>query len=708
MIEEILNKGLVAQAFDLLRQRSAEYPGEGYGDRLDSLQTEFKYMSDFMMQGYKDEGRARLFSDLLVRIQELYYDLEVRKELLDNPYVKAEVKNISLPDRSVETIRQMLRDTAGKPEHYKVLSDAFLSLLASGHWRAGAAEEWAAFLSSPDTAPFDAATLVPAVMMSAYCVFSPQKAECLAMVYRNATAEIVRQRAFVGVLLVVAASSANREGDVPGMAGIFQKVFSSPTAIDELLEMQVQMKACANAEEEGMEIQKRIIPDIMRGQSLRFTRNGSIEEREEERDCINLDAEEKRMEAMSDGVNKMLEMQKNGSDIFFMGFKQMKRFPFFHKIANWFMPFSIDHPDIAKAAEPLRGQEFIGKITEKGPFCESDKYSFVIALSDVLGRLPEDVRKMMEAGEIGPMGMNAAVLPTSSAIRLQYLQDLYRYFKLSPLGSTLESPFASVAHGCGLCLCAREFLTDSARRSVFTMMSRDLDAAAPGAPWEIILSFEDRNSFEYLSCCAENNVRDGDYDMAVEAYARCLKLRPQHPAMMRGMARACYKNREYAKAAFYYDALHTLFPKRVSYVLNYLMAMVMDGMAADVVNEAYRLEYENPGDVAVRNLLGWVLLNAGKAEQALAVYERLLPMDKVAGNFEIMLNAFYAQLFNGRAQQAVEVMEQYGRTQGEMGKRNLADKVSLAMKDDDALMRRYSIGEAERAIILSRLAFLTP
>lgn len=703
MIEETLNKGLVAQAFETLRQRSAEFPGEGYGDRLDSLQTEFKYMSDFMLQGYKDDGRAKLFNDLMVRIKALAYDLEVRKTLWENPHLKSETVRLKLPDSSAETIRQMLHDTSGTPEHYRVLSDAFIMLLTSGYWRTEQTEEWAAFLSSPDTDAFDAATLVSAIMMSVYCVFSLQKAECLVKVYRNATAEKVRQRAFVGFFLSVGAAPEHKRAEV---ATLYRYVFSANTAVNELLEMQVQMQACANAEAEGKEIQKNIMPDIIRGHTLRFTENG-FEEREEESDCVNLDAEEKRMEAMSDGVNKMIEMQKNGSDIFFIGFSQMKRFPFFYKIPNWFMPFSIDHPDISRAAAPLKGQEFIEKITEKGPFCESDKYSFVIAMSDFFGRLPENVRKMMEAGEVGPVGMNAMVLPTASAIRLQYLQDLYRFFKLSPMGGTLKNPFGDDVYGCRLCLMACDYLSDSARRSVYTMMTRGFGGGTPEAE-HLLDSFEDKDSFEYLSCHADHLVRRKDYAKAMDAYTKCLKLKPQQPAMMRGMARACYQNGEYAKAAFYYDALHTLFPKRISYALNYLMAMVMDGMAEGVVNDAYKLEYENSDDVAVKNTLGWVLLNAGKAEQALTIYEKLMDADNTESDFEVMLNAFYALLVNGRVRQAVEIARRYAQTLGEEEKKNFAERIGVAMQDDSAMLELYAVGEAERAIILSQLAFFAP
>lgn len=81
------------------------------------------------------------------------------------------------------------------------------------------------------------------------------------------------------------------------------------------------------------------------------------------------------------------------------------------------------------------------------------------------------------------------------------------------------------------------------------------------------------------------------------------------------------------------------------------MAMVMDGAADSVVNEMYKLEYENPDNAMVKNTLGWVLLHARKAEQALSVYEKLTDSKTANGDFAVTLNAFYACLANGKAEQ---------------------------------------------------------
>lgn len=720
MITTLLNSGLLAQAFSELRRRTAAYPGEGFGDRLDTLQTEFKYMSDFMLQGYKDDRRAALFDDIIQRTAELDYDLQVRETLLENPYIKGAVKALGGVGQSAEALQELLQQPVTKEEHYKNISIAFMSLLTSGHWRQNHADEWAAYIASPTVSPTEAAALTAAIMLSALYHFSYNKVLCLANIYMLSRSEVLRQRAFVGCMLAISEAGVEHKTCVDAL---LKTIFSDEEAGKMLIEMQVQMTACANAEADGSEINKNIMPDLLRNQPYRFTKDGIVE-KEEEKDCINLDADERRMEAMTEGVNKMIEMQKNGSDIFFCGFRQMKRFPFFSRLANWFMPFTFEHPDMMRDASAVAGSDFVEKVVKRGPFCDSDKYSFVIAMSGVLNQLPANVRKMMEEGQVGPLGMQdaSAGAPTPSMLRLQYLQDLYRYFRLNSLGSSLPSPFAHVSR-YRLWTVACGGFTDAERKSAFTCILRDASlwdeaslaqqgasaAESGGAhPAKVILdSFKDKESYAYLSCYAEYMMRLKLHSDAASAYAKCLKLKPENPTLMRGMARACYGEGEYAKAAFYFDALHTLFPKRVSYVLNYAMAMVMDGAAESVVNDMYKLEYENPDNTMVKNTLGWVLLHARKAEQALSVYEKLMGEEGAAADFHVLLNAFYANLVNGKAQHAIELLRKHCSTLDEKQRGDFPIQLANAMQEDARLLELYAIGKAEKTIILSQLAFFT-
>lgn len=42
----------------------------------------------------------------------------------------------------------------------------------------------------------------------------------------------------------------------------------------------------------------------------------------------------------------MAQLQMEGADIYMATFRQLKHFPFFQKMQNWFLPFSAEHPDV--------------------------------------------------------------------------------------------------------------------------------------------------------------------------------------------------------------------------------------------------------------------------------------------------------------------------------------------------------------------------
>ena len=70
-------------------------------------------------------------------------------------------------------------------------------------------------------------------------------------------------------------------------------------------------------------------------------------------------------------------------------------------------------------------------------------------MASVMKQMPENVRKMMDSGEVGPIGMREeGTAPDAAFIRLRYLQDLYR--------SMPQTVYPSMPHT----LCDRTFQDD--------------------------------------------------------------------------------------------------------------------------------------------------------------------------------------------------------------------------------------------------------
>ena len=641
MVTELINNGRINDAIAQLKEWAMKYPGEGFSDRLEAVATDFRYMSDFMLQGMKDEHRGELFAAMQQKLRDIDYDLEVRRTIWERPEVATYKKIFTHPDCSAEMLQDILLDKTDAKEHFIRLTNTFMVLYASLHWKDSEATEWATFLCNDNVSPIDAATLVSAITLNTLEHRNAPKVRCLKDVYKNSTSELVRQRALVGLVMI---------GEEPS------------------IETHIQMVACANADKDSNEIRQNIMPNIIKNQPLKMV-NGQwkIDDEDDlnkgEYDPDADKREEESIEAMEESVKQMLKMQKKGSDIFFEGFSQMKRFPFFNKMVNWFIPYYPEHPDIETTMKNIGNSSFVDVVMKRGPFCESDKYSFIIAISSVLQQLPENVRKMMESGDMGPIGMRGkdADLNDPAFIRLQYLQDLYRFMRLNNIGKMMYNPFNNLDK------ILERFIRNATQQENTLRINTE---------------HNNKENTEYTTLYtyyANWKLKEREYNTALKYYTICLKQRPQSPSIMRGLARAYYCVGDYEKSASYFDALITINPENLNNHLNYAKAMAKAGKVEKILNALYKLEFENPENEVIQDTLGWALLYAGKAAEAEQYCH------------DVIAHA-YALIINNKAKDAIELLKGY-----------TAEQVEENMKADAQLLHQYGIGEAEKAIILSAI-----
>lgn len=702
MVRRLLHNGDVKDALRILTEMAEPFLGEGYNERIERCQEEFRYMGDFMMRGFQDPQREKLYGDLIHRLLDIFYDLRVRKGIIETPYIKGIRKILTSKESSVETLQTALLTAEGDKELHEVLVFCFLHVYISGQWTEEIREEWEIFLTSPKVSSLISATIVSAISLSLCKVYSPSKAMALANIFLKSNDEMVRQRAFAGCLIGSAYALDDNDatdGEILETRNVLKLLLGSDSSRQMLMEMQIQMNHCQNVDKDSSEISKTIMPNLMKNQPFKITKDGIVE-REEESDILDPHASERKAEAMEASVRKMLDMQKAGSDIFFQGFSQMKRYPFFYKLPNWFMPFYMTHPDIRLAVGELPNNDFVERVTKLGPFCDSDKYSFVIAMASVMKQMPENVRKMMDSGEVGPIGMREeGTAPDAAFIRLRYLQDLYRFYRLNPFSTDFGNPFAGNMQWRLWVNCA-EMLSDKERYEMcmYILKHAEKNQDCFGAIEGLLKHFSDRESYQYHFVNAEIAFLRNSYGEAQAHYKACLAINKDSRMAMRGMARVSYAVGEYAMAAYYYDALHTLYPERTSFLLNYIMAMVKMGDADSVLNEIYRLDYENPGDTTIQNTLAWTLLYARKPEKALAIYNKVLENPDNLNNFTLLINAVYAHLFCNNMEAAMSLLNDFSKQHPDT-----KELLHKSFTDDADLLQMYSFGQAEKAVILSRI-----
>lgn len=665
-------------------------------DRCDTLFQEYRYMLSFVANGGNDENRAQYIRSLRQRIDDLSADVErvnLFHSIPGHEVIFAQTKDID--KNSTSLIDALNNKNLSPEEHFTALNNAFSAILFSIGWHQREQRLWTAFLISSDTNPVDAQTLVAAIMLSCRIKFCMEKFRTLAYVYLTSDNEAVRQRALVGWCVNI----ENLEDKE-----LAEELFGAEETRREVLKLMMQMVASSNANKDGERIKQEIMPELLKHQVKSGILSDDIIKSNEDTlsDILNPGREEQEMEKVEKSIAKMSNMLKEGSDIFFGEFSKLKRYPFFYKPVNWFMPFVYEHPLLTDARKKLDSVKSLEHIYRNGPFCDSDRYSFTFSLASVYSLLPQKVQEMLSNGEVGPLG----TLPQGSEreitpdyLRRMYIQDLYRFYNLSPqlkLKTIFSDDFFVIPFTFpGM----NKYLIDYGKflmRHGYTHLMKDVELRYNSLG-------EDKKEGEYALLLATYYKSQGKDTQAYNFYRKASRLLPENESALRGFARYSLIVKNYEEAMQLYDALCEKHPDSLPLAQNRVLAYTYGGKATEMVNEIYRLDIEHDNNLSTKRLLAWVLFCNKRKEQAEDLYLSILAGDYGAPSMEDFLS--YAELlwFMGKPKEAIEIVSKQLRDDDGSEK---AMSCYESLKNDFELLGKYYSVPLEDASLIVDAAVL--
>lgn len=700
----LLDEESVGKTLRLLQQFIVDRPDPAVSGMLENVSQDYELMKDFMLKGYQDDKRATLYEGMLRKLYRVWSYLRMSVKIQESQAYRLAAMTLPPGNQSPDDIRRRLEsfvqdvtmlslesESVNRPtkdalyaSHQAYIAALFDVILVSPPWNADTAEGFEQLILSPTIDTNDAQLLVSAVMLSAMNVFDVRRIMTLINVYSRASDEHIRQRALVGWVFAMPDKTHR----------IFHQLWDkvselckNETLRRDLLELQMQVFYCLNAERDNDELQRDIIPNLMKNNNLQITRFG-IKEKEEDpmQDILDPGAADRAMEEVEDSFKRMADMQRAGADIYFGGFSQMKRFPFFNTLSNWFCPFYVEHPALRGVNEQLEGYKFMEVLLRKGPFCDSDKYSFALALLSVVNRLPPNVREILNSGEA--MGPTDTGFDMSSAayIRRIYLQDLYRFFRVYPYRNDFRNPFECESPTWR----ALFFTNDAFDRASLLLESRELKRFLLkrkhyGATAEVCAHYQEPTLAEDLFMRATLAIHDGRYADAQALYAQILHRDSDNLRALRGRALADFYCGDFASAVKGYSMLLEKHPDNRHDALNLAISQINCGDVEQGVNGLFRLNLDYPDDKNIRRAIAWGQMLLCKSAQAEPIYDDLLSSAE-AENADY-LNAGYCKWFVGKVAAAADLFKTYVQKESV----SLAD----AFAQDLSLLTRNSISNID-------------
>ena len=721
----LLNWHNVGKALRVMKETIAEDKLPGYiVARYEEVKNEYRLMQDAMMRGLRDDKLDEVYADIMRKVYGAGLDVFIEekvKQYSSFAYARASAQQTEAHPDAVRTVLeayvQDMAMMAFEPEntrkakmekltadHYAYMKQLFNALLVAPMWNDRRAADFADLLLSPTIDRDDALLLVSAVMLATMNVNDPYKWDMLAEVYVRATDKVLKMRALVGWVLSL---PFNPRGPrlFPFVQERIKAMLADKNTLKQLLDMQMQMLFCCNADADNEEIQRNIMPTLIKNTNLQMTRLGIVEKEDDPmKDIMDPNAAERDMEEMERKYRKMMDMQKQGSDIYFGGFSKMKTFPFFHDLCNWFAPFNAAHPALGAARERLAGSTFLNKLMENGPFCDSDKYSFALAIAQIMDRMPDNVKEMLNSDATFGPTVSKEEQENPAYICRSYLQSLYRFFRLYRSKRDFLNPFIldeledndgnALFFSYKLLACP-EMEENAAALCGFLLKRKMMQELRTMA-----LYYKSSQNPRLVRFLALVPMTDGKWQEAYDLFASVPE--DQHTEeSLRGMAHCCMSLKRFGEAVDIYRRLLAMHPDNFSYQLNLAVCLMSSDAAAScgdasssscgdaasscgdaasscgdaasslgdkveaqpnkVVEEGtkllYKLDYEHPDNVNVRRVLAWCMMLQGNFAKAIDIYTRLLSQpDAVSAD---RLNAAYAHWLSRDVARAVALLREY-------------------------------------------------
>lgn len=620
------------------------------GRAVSELSNAYSALLNYMSLGVADPDRHNLYHSFLRTAAELCDDL-------------SRVDSVRHADTAYARTRRTLQALPGRGDLMQLYSapaplrDRFDALWTSPRLTAAEQDALQNFFTAPtlfkEETPTgrEAAQLMAAgaLTLALLSMFDVRKLHLLLDGCSSPSAPL-RARCIVGVTLAVLQHS-NRIADYPDAAARLTELLSREECAAAVCEIQQQALLTLATPHIEKSLREDILPEVMRQAKNMGTPkagdNIDIDEIARQLDPEGQETAVWNVEADAPWRRKIQEIQKfaeQGADVFLPTFKQlMQRMPFFNVVANWFCPFTAEHPDF-----PIRSanSSFVQAFMAQPMACETDKFAFCFiadSFSSFTGgaagaALGEQLKKMLEENDIAAR-FNAADAPPRSFLEelRVYMKDLRRFFSLSPyrrdgvsplqqhllmtdnqwLAPALQRPDALIA-AADIALHVQSF--DNAYRLYSDYLNHP-EGTEPQAQAEAL---------QKLGYCREQLGEPVD---AEEAYGKALLLSGDNPWVLARLARLHSRRADYAGAAALYDRVAQLTDEAdTTPLVRAAECYLLAAMPEEARQRLYKADYLRPEQPRTRRALAWSSLLMEKYEDAERLYSWLLERQPTAAD----------------------------------------------------------------------------
>lgn len=720
-IDDLLGRRRISAALDALSNLSpAGVKAWDFSSETGRLRESYALMSRYAIDGADDPSRAMLYDDIVESVKALSRQALRDLRMADDPslyYSTARYESMqpdtvaSLTGRSVKTASALsmalLSGVAdptdrhdGRPLRAAIEESArrlFNRVWTAGHLTAEDAAALAEALKSPAMPSEIKHLTVSALFMGELEFHDRRRMLMLGETYNDDGYgdESLALRALSSMIIALWVHrdrTCGRKFD-----NLFAAIREKPQWQRDISTVNLELARARDTERINRKINDELIPTLMKlrpdiekrmGDSASMTDPSLIEENPEWQDLLD-------KSGISDKLKELSEIQDDGGDIMMGTFGNLKSFPFFNEISNWFLPFTPDHSLISSGGNDALTS--LAELIAKAPmFCDSDKYSLMCAIKMV----PADRRDLFVSqlnAQTGAMnaGMFDSVADTDGTRRAntvaRQMQSLYRFFKLFRRKGEFSDIFASPVNLASMPLfhgtlddpetleLMAEFYFKRGYHVEALELFEKLDTVMPPSA----------ERFQKAGYCRQQS---GDIEGALRCYRNSELLRSDSLWTIKRIAWCSRMLGDHEEAARYYRHVAAMRPDDPQTTMSLGHALLESGHTEEALKEYFRYEFLKPGSRKADRPIAWSLLLTGQIERSRQYYSKILADAPIADDF---LNAAHLEMIAGDYRAAIAL---YSRCVTAMDFDT--SRFAEAYSADAAMLRSHGVDDFMAGIVL--------
>lgn len=628
-----INRGDLHDAFAAMRSFSEGGLTWEITTEIDRLEDNYRAMLSYLSTGADDPERDQVYASIAAQARTIADKLARRALIAEGSslYFSTLRRFAARPGQSLATtvaalcaeLRRLDTDITSIANPRRSLAAENLAIeLFDRLWTSHplTAEDVAAvreFVLEPGLPMPPRALAVAALSLGALEYYDERRAEALLRIYIDAESDAVALRALIG--FCVFAFRFRRRQMSRRLLDVLAAAKESPSWASDLKIAAIEFMRTRDTARINDRLSNDIIPTLTKlAPEIKDKFSDNFDPMEiaeggnpEWNDLLGRDG-------LGDKLREMTELQAEGGDVYMTTFRALKYFPFFREAANWFLPFSAGHSEVA-SADNFEGTAS-SQIARLPFLCDSDKFSVMMAMASAPTEHRDTIFSAMETQGSQMRDMLSELEKADTGTRRAsvingYLRDMYRFYNLFSRKADFFNPFA---HGIDL---------------------MSIDSLAGG--------FDDTDT---LNMIAEFNLKHGFWSEAALIFKKIDASEEPNAERAQKIGYCLEMTGNFAEALSFYEEADMLGSSSTWLLGRLARTYRALGEARRAISVYRRLEELNPEDARNALALGNTLVEARRPDEAEPLFHKALYLDPASKAARRGLA--WTQLLNGKLDEA--------------------------------------------------------